>query len=652
MRASTLIPAVSILLAAAAPLGAQVSDFTWIFQGNPGGSGQVVGETLVVVGADDGQTSLGNVSWMQTTAPAPLHVTVMCSYVNNDDGEHDAPAYVVDGVATTPDTGGFWGTGDYFMSFDVQAGHTFGFGIWTADAIAGEGVGTFHDLVVTASTWDDVGGGIDPRPLYDVSLASVDFSTQPVGLCGLGDVDGDGVRELVIAHAQPDGLLVVSGADGATLYSLPAPHSVHYGPALADAGDVDADGVPDFVLGRAGSGLAPQGGRVEVRSGLDGALIFGVDGAGEWDQLGSSVAGLGDVDGDGFDDVAAGAAQLSGNPETGYVLVLGGPDGHLLYELDGPLLLGQFGLAVAAIDDVDGDGVSELAVAEPRVTPAHVYVHSGATGALLSTATTPTFAFAARLANAGDFDGDGHGDYAWWQLATGPEAITVRSGTTGAKLAQWEATISPMPAQGLAGADFSGDGLVDVAFSVQELVPLGQASVVRVYSGAPGHPLLHEFTSAEGALGSGFGVMLSAFGDADLDGAADLAIGTPTASFNEPLHVVHALDGKGTPLLLGTGTLSAGSPTTLSLIHGKPSSPFLLLIGVALLEAPFKGGTLVPQPLLFVPAATNNDGRASFTAPWPAGIPGPFTFWSQAWFADGDGPQGFTASNGLSGTQP
>ncbi len=106
----------------------------------------------------------------------------------------------------------------------------------------------------------------------------------------------------------------------------------------------------------------------------------------------------------------------------------------------------------------------------------------------------------------------------------------------------------------------------------------------------------------------------------------------------------------GPPLLTGLGRLNAGSNNQLDLTSAKPSSTATLIFGITQLNAPFKGGTLVPQPLLYLTLPTNALGATSLPFVFPAGVPAGLTLYFQFWMADpaASGP-GFAASNGLRG---
>ena len=109
----------------------------------------------------------------------------------------------------------------------------------------------------------------------------------------------------------------------------------------------------------------------------------------------------------------------------------------------------------------------------------------------------------------------------------------------------------------------------------------------------------------------------------------------------------------GEPLLEGTSTLVAGAAATLELSSARPSAPVYLLAGLSLLDAPFKGGTLVPNPdLVLAGFATDGTGALSLATTWPAGVPGGTSIWFQQWIVDPAGPKGAAASNGVQALAP
>jgi len=77
------------------------------------------------------------------------------------------------------------------------------------------------------------------------------------------------------------------------------------------------------------------------------------------------------------------------------------------------------------------------------------------------------------------------------------------------------------------------------------------------------------------------------------------------------------------------------------------------VVGFALLEAPSRGGTLVPFPdILVIGLPIDAAGTQVIDETWPTGVPSGAQVFLQYWFADPGAVHGFAASNGLSGTTP
>ncbi len=111
--------------------------------------------------------------------------------------------------------------------------------------------------------------------------------------------------------------------------------------------------------------------------------------------------------------------------------------------------------------------------------------------------------------------------------------------------------------------------------------------------------------------------------------------------------------GAGAALLDGAGPLVAGQPFSLELSSAPAGAATWLVVGLAPSGAPFKGATLWAQPdALFGAFPVAPGGTLSIGATWPAGLPAGTSFWSQLWWPDAALPQGWSASNGLRGSQP
>jgi hypothetical protein len=101
------------------------------------------------------------------------------------------------------------------------------------------------------------------------------------------------------------------------------------------------------------------------------------------------------------------------------------------------------------------------------------------------------------------------------------------------------------------------------------------------------------------------------------------------------------------PVLAGLGPQIPTASTKLTVTGGLPSQPGYLLLGLSALNAPFKGGTLFPNPDVLLVIATDAAGMWTLVFSWPTEIPFGTQLWWQVWLPDAGGPKGWAATNGL-----
>jgi hypothetical protein len=294
-------------------------------------------------------------------------------------------------------------------------------------------------------------------------------------------------------------------------------------------GDVDGDGVDDVATSApTSSTAAPRAGRIYVYSSKRGALLWTADGS-EGDQLGSGIEAAGDVNGDGASDVIASA------PFGGYAKVFDGRTGAVLLTLKSAQPIEAFGMHVDGAGDVNGDKVPDLIVGAPGAPKVaatfdgHAYIYSGKDGTLIHSlnAERPGDRFGAAVAGLKSDSGPA-------MLAVGaPAAGPARTGRTyvyrglarePAFVIESDDTGSALGAMFLSfPGDLDGDGVADVYASDWANTAKGPSTGrIFVHSGRSGRRLL---TLTGETAGEGFGTSPSAAGDVDGDGVGDLIVG-------------------------------------------------------------------------------------------------------------------------------
>jgi hypothetical protein len=412
---------------------------------------------------------------------------------------------------------------------------------------------------VMASSQIAIGG-----PVLKVTVLNVTnpFAQAGAGfgesVAGIGDVSGDGVADLVVGSPGANRVYVISGATRTVIRTITDPNGTghRFGYTVANAGDVDGDGFDDVAAGAPGPVPAPLGlpcvvqpcpvpdaayGRAFVFSGDDGTLIHTVNPAEDFAGFGVSVGSLGDVTGDGVPDLAVGMTPFGVASSFGRVYAFSGGSNALLWKTDEPggKQTPSFGLRIASITDLNGDGRRDLLVSAPfhdtdpdpnvYVLAGQVYVLSGSTGAVFRTHTNSAPAdnnlFGSAVAALGDQNGDGSEDYAIGEAGKG--VVHLISGKTGAQ----SGTLSA-PASGdsfgltiAAVGDQDGDNHSDFWVGA----PGSGKAYLMKWSGAT--LAIATDPALPGPISGGFGWSMAGTGNLGGDSPGDLIVGKPgTAS--------------------------------------------------------------------------------------------------------------------------
>ncbi len=334
-------------------------------------------------------------------------------------------------------------SGTNAMTLQTFSGQPLNSAFGQSVAIVGDVNGDGYDDLAIGALYNGEGrvyiffGGATVDTIPDVIL-NYRMSNDRFGECvaRAGDVNGDGYADVIVGAQQSGPLGTDSGHvyiffGGAVMDSVPdvimagLPGEL-FGRSVAGAGDVNGDGYPDVIVGANGSDAAGLDvGRAYIFFGgvtVDNIPDVIITGTLITENLGNSVAGAGDVNNDGYGDVIVGAYTydvVGGNNSGRAYLYLGGsPMNNVADVVFSGLAVNfdYFGTCVAGAGDVNGDGYDDVLIsAQENSTRGRTSLYLG--GSVMNNVADVTFKgeainnyFGNSAASAGDINGDGYAD--------------------------------------------------------------------------------------------------------------------------------------------------------------------------------------------------------------------------------------------------
>lgn len=524
---------------------------------------------------------------------ANLGISVACAGDVNGDGYSDIIA-----GATGLDYSGRFDEGAAFIYFGSaggaastpsislrdanQAYASFGESVASAGDLNGDG---YSDVIIGANQYDDTqtnegvafiyygkATGLSASPVAILDDANQTEAAFGSCVASAGDVNGDGFSDVIIgAYFFTDGAYTNEGrafvyhgsASGIsnTASALVESNQISalMGISVASAGDVNADGYSDVIVGTTqydggqtdeGAAFIYHGSATGISSIAAVRLESDITGA----LMGSSVASAGDVNGDGYCDVIAGANGYTNSEaaEGAAFLYHGsaiGINAVAASLVESNQAAAQMGISVASAGDVNADGYSDVIVGaylydSGQNNEGVAFVYHGSASGINTTAAANLESnlvnaqLGISVASAGDINGDGYSDViagadGYTNGETTEGAFFVYHGSaigingTAAAIVESNQTSARLGFSVASAGDVNGDGYSDVIAGAYNYNN-GQASegAAFIYQGtATGISTAATALLECNQIGANLGISVASAGDVNGDGYSDVIVG-------------------------------------------------------------------------------------------------------------------------------
>ena len=436
----------------------------------------------------------------------------------------------------------------------LGTGYQFGRSVSSAGDVNGDG---YDDIIIGAPAYStNTGrayiyfGGLNMNTVADVTMTGETTGNYfGRSVSSAGDVNGDGYSDVIVGAY---GYSTVRGRSyiyygGASMNNIAdvtmTGEAINnaFGYSVSVAGDVNGDGYSDVIIGA--SGYSSNIGRAYIYFGgasMNNIADLTMTGEAAINEFGISVSSAGDVNGDGYSDVIAGAYGYTSYTGRAYIYFGGSSMNNIAdVTMTGEAINNYFGSSVSSAGDMNGDGYSDVFIGASgySTNTGRAYIYFG--GASMNniadvtmTGETTNNYFGFSVSSAGDVNGDGYSD-----VIAGAYGYSTQTGRVyiyfgGASMNNiadvtmtGEATGNYFGVSVSSAGDVNGDGNPDVLVGAYGY----SASTGRVYlyDYQMRNEIIQDVAMTGETTNNYFGYSVSSAGDVNADGYFDVIVGAP-----------------------------------------------------------------------------------------------------------------------------